>query len=42
MTPLRRATVPRAGNKKEPMKSPKTIVPAVAVSLVAAIVAALA
>jgi len=42
MKPLRRATVPRAGNKGAPMRSPKTVGPAVAVSLVAATVAALA
>jgi hypothetical protein len=39
---LRRATVPREGNKGDPMKSPKIVGPAVAVSLVAANVAALA
>ncbi|MGB6313299.1 MAG: hypothetical protein WBG13_12175 [Pseudolabrys sp.] len=44
MKPLRRATVPRAGNKgdRTAMKSPKTVGPAVAVLLVAATVTALA
>ena len=39
---LRRAAVPRAGSKRSPMKLPRTVGLAVAVSLVAAIVAALA
>jgi len=39
---LRRAAVPRAGSKGAPMKLPRTVGLAVAVSLVAATVAALA
>jgi hypothetical protein len=32
---LRRATVPREGNKGDPMKSPKTVGPAVAANVAA-------
>jgi hypothetical protein len=39
---LRRAAVPRAGSKGAPMKLPRTIGLAVAVSLVASTIAALA
>jgi hypothetical protein len=42
MKPLRRATVPRAGNKGALHEPPKTVRLAVAVSLVAVTVAALA
>jgi len=42
MKPLRRATVPRASNKGAPMKLSRTVGLAVAVSLVAGTVAAIA